>query len=547
MAGISGRLDSFQAGGVVVWALSNDETVTSGDLMAALPSFDHRLQGAWVAAANGYFEVDGSGDITKAVRLSAACGMAASYCLAGDGTTTAANAVSDTSYAAGTGTSYVAPQIAGTVALLAEAFPDLTPEEWTKRLLASADNSWFRRLGVPISGSIDYGNGVSHAYSSEWGHGVLDIAAALSLIGSVSVLSGDNVISSSRTDIDESVVATPNSFGDGLENALAGEQLAVFDALNRSYAVQGSALVTPQVTPILPGMLQDVSDTRWGALPSRRDILSNLPEGSAEQSGASISMLKTPTGLFETSATAAPKAAGSVFSLGGESLALTATHRNGSVAVTAVGFAGVGQADPANVLAGTGVNVSLGDESRVNLGLSLMSEEGSLLGLARNDAFNWGDGATIGTIHLSVDHELASGLQVFGRLEHGMASRTGTASGLVSSLSAVQFSSFELGARMESVFTGEDALQVSVNQPLRIESGTMNMQVPTGRTAEGQIENRQVSADLGPSGRELDLSLNYEMAVGEGKLHLGVQYSLDAGHVRDASAAGVAVGFGQRF
>ncbi len=515
--------------------------------MAALPSFDHRLQGAWVAAANGYFEVDGSGDITKAVRLSAACGMAASYCLAGDGTTTAANAVSDTSYAAGTGTSYVAPQIAGTVALLAEAFPDLTPEEWTKRLLASADNSWFRRLGVPISGSIDYGNGVSHAYSSEWGHGVLDIAAALSLIGSVSVLSGDNVISSSRTDIDESVVATPNSFGDGLENALAGEQLAVFDALNRSYAVQGSALVTPQVTPILPGMLQDVSDTRWGALPSRRDILSNLPEGSAEQSGASISMLKTPTGLFETSATAAPKAAGSVFSLGGESLALTATHRNGSVAVTAVGFAGVGQADPANVLAGTGVNVSLGDESRVNLGLSLMSEEGSLLGLARNDAFNWGDGATIGTIHLSVDHELASGLQVFGRLEHGMASRTGTASGLVSSLSAVQFSSFELGARMESVFTGEDALQVSVNQPLRIESGTMNMQVPTGRTAEGQIENRQVSADLGPSGRELDLSLNYEMAVGEGKLHLGVQYSLDAGHVRDASAAGVAVGFGQRF
>ncbi|KKC34059.1 hypothetical protein WH91_04920 [Devosia psychrophila] len=39
-------LNTFENGGVVVWALSNDETMASGDVMAALPYFDTRLQGA---------------------------------------------------------------------------------------------------------------------------------------------------------------------------------------------------------------------------------------------------------------------------------------------------------------------------------------------------------------------------------------------------------------------------------------------------------------------------------------------------------------------
>lgn len=538
-------LDSFQTGGVVVWALSNDNAMTSGDVMAALPYFDQRLQGAWVAAANGYFEVDGSGSITKAIRLSAACGLAASFCIAGDGTTTAANATSNTGYSAGTGTSYVAPQIAGTVALLAEAFPDLTPEEWTKRLLASADNSWFGRLGVTVSGSVDYGNGVTHAYSGEWGHGVLDIAAALSPIGSVSVLSGDHVVTSERVGLSNSIVATPNSFGDGLQMALSGSDIAVFDALNRAYAVEGSALVASQTTSMLPGLMASVERPRWGALPSRRSVLAT---GSGDgKAGGNLAVLNSANGLFESSADAAPHGGASVFSLARGTIAATSMQRTGSVEITAIGFAGQGAAATTNTVAGAGLNLAMGEQSRVSLGVSYLGEQGSLLGLAENRAFGWGDGSNLATLHLGLDQQVTSTLGLFGRFEYGNAAPTGSSTGLVTSMSDIRFSAFEIGARMANVFANQDTLSFSVAQPLRIEAGAMEMQLPTGRASNGSIEQRQVAADLEPAGRELDLGLGYQMPVGSGRLQLGLQYRLDAGHVQGASAMGVAMGFGQTF
>lgn len=89
---------------------------------------------------------------------------------------------------------------------------------------------------------------------------------------------------------------------------------------------------------------------------------------------------------------------------------------------------------------------------------------------------------------------------------------------------------------MANVFANEDTLSFSVAQPLRIEAGAMDMQLPTGRDSNGTIEQRQVAADLEPAGRELDLGLGYQMPVGSGRLQLGLQYRLDSGHVQGAWA-----------
>jgi subtilase-type serine protease len=536
-------LDGFQKQGVVVWSLSNDETMSSGDVMGALPYFDQRLQGAWVAAANGYFEVDGAGDITKAIRLSAPCGFAASFCIAGDGTTTAANANSNTGYSAGTGSSYVAPQIAGTVALLAEAFPDLNPEDWTKRLLASADNSWFSRLGVAVSGTSDFGNGVTHAYSGEWGHGVLDISAALSPIGAVSYLSGDHVLTSSRTDLIESTLLTPESFGNGLETALSGEEVAVFDALNRSYAIEGSHLVAAQTSSPLPDLMRSFVEPAWGVLPSHRSVLASR----GAPVGGSLSISSDANGLFETKPITVRHDQSSIFSLVHENVSLTSSHRTGPLEITAVGFAGQGAAGHTNTVAGGGLNLALGDESRMSIGMSYLGEQDSLLGLERSPVLGWGDGSSVGTIHVGLDHQLTAGLTLFGRYEYGAAGSTGHTAGMVTSMSNVHFSGFQIGARMDSVLSAQDSLGFSVAQPLRIERGTMDLNVPTGRTVDGQIQQRQLSADLEPNGRELDLGIDYQVPVGTGQLQLGLQYRLDAGHARGNSAMGIAMNFGQWF
>jgi subtilase-type serine protease len=540
-------LDDFQKGGVVVWALSNERDMTSGDILAALPYFETRLSEAWIAAANGYFEVDGDGDITKAVRLSAACGYAARFCLAGDGTTTAAQVypkdaygddkdcttINGDLYCSGTGTSFVAPQIAASVALLAEAFPDLTPAEWAKRLLASADNSWFAALGVGVSGTVDFGNGVTHAYSSEWGHGVLDLEAALSPIGTVSVLSGEAVTTSPRLEMEDSAVVTPRGFGDSLVTALAGEQLAVFDALNRSFSVSPGVMIQPGQVTLMPRLMAAVTqpeDARTSAPGLDVTYTQDLGDAAAGFTGIGGSA--------------------SVLSMAGEAMLVSATGEVGAAAFSAYGFAGGhGMVESGN-FAGGGVTLTMpAGLGTASVGVGLAAEQGGVMGLAGNSAFDFGDASTLATVNLGIEQQLAPSLGVFGRLEYGAASTSTPATrSLVASVDGIRFSGIEIGAVLSNVVTGNDRLTVSIAQPMRIESGNMAFELPVARTASGAIVRETAEVELQSSGREVDLGLDYAVTLDNGaSLNLGMQYAIDAGHIAGASAFGAAVGFRQGF
>jgi hypothetical protein len=61
----------------------------------------------------------------------------------------------------------------------------------------------------------------------------------------------------------------------------------------------------------------------------------------------------------------------------------------GKVAITAIGFAGKGAASASTDVSGTGLNLALGEESRISVGASYVGEQGSLLGVSENDAFGW--------------------------------------------------------------------------------------------------------------------------------------------------------------
>jgi len=522
-------LDNFQNKGVVVWALSNNPNLTSGDVMAALPHFEARLSEAWIAAANGYFEVNGNGDITRAVRLSAACGLAAQFCIAGDGIATGAWDTSDTSYASGFGTSFVAPQVSGAVALLAEAFPDMTPSEWAQRLLASADNSWFASRGVPVAGTMDYGNGVTHAYSTEWGHGVMDIRAALSPIGSISVLSGANVASAERHSLAESAIVAPSSFGDSLNLTLAPQQMAVFDSLNRAYQVSAVSTVARAPAGMLP----------------------RLPgQASLDQGGEGLNLLHTGDLAGAVGGFSGNGGRASVLSMAGESLLIASTAPVGSVAeLTAYGFAAKhGAVDNGN-LAGGGITLSLpAGNGTVRIGATLASEQGGVMGLDGGTAFDFGTGSTIGAVNLGLEQQLAPGLSLFGRLEYGVAARKGGAGGLVANLSDLTFSGMEIGASLADTIATGDRLTLSVSQPLRIETGTLELNRPVARLADGSIVNEASSADLNSSGRQFDLGLAYQASLpNSASINIGLKHAVSAGHVSGQSGAGAMLGYQQQF
>ena len=137
-------LDQFQNdGGVVVFALSNDNTKSDADVSAGLPVLFPDLADAWITVGNVLVSGSTASSSNTALQ-SAPCGSTAEYCLVADGNyITSTDDDSSEDYAALSGTSFAAPQVSGLVALLKQAFPNHTPEQLVDRLLASAEQFFF--------------------------------------------------------------------------------------------------------------------------------------------------------------------------------------------------------------------------------------------------------------------------------------------------------------------------------------------------------------------------------------------------------------------
>lgn len=541
-------LDTFQETGVIIWAMSNDVGLANGSVLATLPNFESSLAEAWITAVNGYFEVDVSGDINHAERLSAPCGYAATFCLAGDGTTFGADSAANDSYSPGTGTSFVAPQIAGSIALLAQAFPDLTPEEWTKRLLASADSSWFSSQSVSIDGTVDFGGGITRGYSDEWGLGTIDLEAALSPIGAVSVLSGATVALADRTPLNRSYILSAGAFGDSLAQALDGRDMAVFDHFNGNFTMDAGQLVQLRPEATIAGLFSEV-----GAGNGRMSGHAAIAVGeNATAAGfvGPLTMTNVVVGGPQTGASINGISRASVLSMATNVNLVSAGTDEGPVALSIYGFAGGHRVGGNQMMAGVGFDASVNTfGGTLTLGVSQSFEQGALLGLVGKGAFNFGVGSSISAAHFGYTRALGDNLSMFGNIELGVAGALGSTDGsLIKAVGPVTFGGYNIGATATRIFAGNDSFTVSLTRPTRVSSGEAEVAMPVGRTTEGGILVETLAIDLAPTGVQRDLGLNYTIGVGNsGRLSFAAQYSLDAGNVAGAQSLAFAAGYGFGF
>ncbi len=242
-------LQAFQSNGVIVFSLQNDEQDRILSITAALPVLVPSLANAWITVGN-VTATSFRGQLVL-TRQSSQCLSTAAYCLVADGNSLTGAGYREIPYGPGSefsaeynglyrsasGTSFAAPQVSGMVALLAEAFPTLTPEELTTRLLASANNRFYvNNAGViqrvTNTATRDFGNGVRHDYNEEFGHGLPDMQAALAPIGTTIVpTSANSLRSASSVPVSGSFVAPSAAFGDSLQRSVQGLELTVYDGL----------------------------------------------------------------------------------------------------------------------------------------------------------------------------------------------------------------------------------------------------------------------------------------------------------------------------
>ncbi len=443
---------------VIVFAASNDETRVRSDIMAALPVLIPSIQNNWVAVINAIPTFTGT-DITSGTIISSQCLDAAAWCMAADGNVQAATSTGSTDYDIAVGSSFAAPQVSGAIALLAEAFPGLNAEELRARLLASADNQFYEH-----SGYVEFAPGLRHGYNSQFGHGFLNMRAALLPIGGSYVprSSGEAVA------LGEATILSAGMVGDVISRSLGNIDLVLVDGLGAGFDLPASVLTAQGL--------------------SRYDPLGAINDLMAAELSVGANRYFAPQKAFSDYAT-------------GQELSFQAEDMRFAMLVP--------DAQSQNV--GLSVTRQFGsDDAPFRIGLSAMYEGAGFVGIQ-----SMLSGEAISGTHAGATWEWGVPLAQNQRLamsgSFGIALPEGGIGDL--DLSPVSYNALKVNYSMDNIWGQGDRVSFGIGLPQAIQSGQASVTLPTARGAGGTVFDT-IDVGLAPEGRQIDLSIAYGVALG---------------------------------
>jgi subtilisin family serine protease len=459
------------------------------------------------------------------------------------------------------GTSFAAPQVAGAVALLAQAFPNLTGEEIVEILLTTA-----RDAGASGTDNV-------------FGSGILDIARAFQPQGTTTLAGTRSALAL----VDDFAIGSA-AMGDALSGAAIST--IITDRYDRAYTVDlsGQTRNAAQVQR-LQGAVGRGGLTR-AAGNAALSLAITIGEGPrAAGLGWSEALQLTPDDALGARVLAARVAAriapdmqvGFAVSQSANGLVaqLQGAERPAFLIAPEAGRGDAGFLDSSEIAFATrhevgrwGFTVSaergrawLGDNRRASdimfgvrerrptstfsiaadrswngldasAAISLLSEEGTLLGAHFNPAFG-----LVGADTVFMDGQLAYSLDRKWRI--GAAYRAGFSSprggALIGSGSQVETRAWSFDLTRRGNFLTRDSIGLRLSQPVRVTGGAIRFDMPVGYdyATESAIFGRQILS-LAPEGREVMGELNWSARLPFGYVSTSAFYRSEPGHFQHA-------------
>jgi hypothetical protein len=454
------------------------------------------------------------------------------------------------------GTSFAAPQVAGAAALLAQAFPTLTGQQIAEILLRTAFDA-----GATGTDAV-------------YGRGILDIARAMQPVGTTGIAGADGAIV-----LGEALGTSSPALGDALTTASIST--IITDEYGRAY--HADLMLDPagaRPRPLLHGAL--AGQQRHLSAGSGRASLAFTIDGAGqavplhlrpEEAGqarvlAASAMVRlspaTQMGLaFARGAdgmvaqmqgqdrpafmiAGSPAGDYGSFQVSQASMALRHQWHNLGLTISAeqgrtwsseeerraVEMRGGDGLDARGVTTlGLALDRRLGAVDGA-IGLTWMAEDQRLLGMALQPGMGLA-GADSLFLDVSAGWDIAPRWRVGGSVRHGRtAARSG---GLLAPGSRLATSAFALDLARSGVVQAADTLALRLSQPLRVESGGMDLRLPVDwnyATLSGTQAIRHIA--LSPSGRELVGELAWRGALLGGQGSASLFWRRQPGHVASA-------------
>lgn len=524
-----------------VFSTGNDSMTQPGS-PSGLPYYFEELESHWIAVT----AVDENNIVSSYANY---CGSAASWCMSAPGNGVYSS-VPGGDYGSKSGTSMAAPHVTGAIGVLYQAFPHLSAEEIRSILFETAD---------------DIGS------SEIYGHGLLNLERATRPIGETRVPVSGN-ISGKTASMANTSLRVSSAFGDGIEQAFAGKSIMALDDYNRGYHYDLNGLTT----------LRN-QDTKKEAL-HRLKLFGGIEDRSIQTINSGPLSIVTATRLHSNDP-GLGHSAYSRMSLGFTSGDLSLKVSINPDAGRSFGFREAGFGTTALMDAkgfdqphlslmengygsligyhiGSNSDVALGlysgglldDERRSNFqtpsiygavgefsnhyfdGMAIktsfgaLSEKGSMLGSVSEGAFGekMRSNTFFGSVGAVANLDSKTKVTATASMGHTNFKQNG---GLISGGNDLITSSFGVGVLREDFMDEGDSFSLAVTQPLRVESGRINLSLPSTRGMDGSIGYRDVSLSPKPSGREVNLQASYSFNLLDGiDTSIGAMHRFDAGH-----------------
>ncbi len=438
-------------------------------------------------------------------------------------------------YATVNGTSFSAPHVSGAAAVLLSLAPHLTSRQVVELMLSTATD-----LGDPGTDAV-------------YGRGMLNLDAALSPQGPVTLAQGATVAEGGAPAAGTSL-ALGAAFGDALRHSPVLARAVGFDSYGRAYGVDLAGALAPaaQSSPLAALVDTGVEARRLGLSPtpgSRLGLVAREGDGD------------TPSRIDRFQ-----------FAQDWQGVAVAASSGYGLNAH--LGLAALGSPDPANLpgapgfaspylaLAGSdgftgvlgtglgnGLTLRFGGQERAaaaelskdwgrlvtSLSVGSLAEERGPLDSRGQGAFAFGDGADTRFLGLSARLDMGAGWDLFGQYSTGWTSFASDKASLLRDVEGVRSDSFGLGLGRSDLWALGDRLSVGLSRPLKVTDGGGVLDIPVGRTLDGQVIRAAERVSLTPSGTEWDATVGYSLPLGEGE-DLGLSYMLRLEPGHDAEA-----------
>ena len=547
----SAMRDAASAGRIMVAALGN--CFEGGPSCYANGAFDEGIGPSGAPASNvadpgiaGYAIAVGSLNSSGDWRAdhSNTCGRVRQYCLFAPGESVWTT-VNGGGYGSVDGTSFAAPHVAGAAAAVWAAFPNKTASQIVQRLLTTAR---------PMAGDRAI---ASDGLSYVFGHGALDLGAAMNPVGFLSL----STAGGGMVPVADSWVALPPGFSAparskaladtvvydeqmfpfyyDLSNSFRGTERRAEGMLREFLSSLGSssAVLLDRDVSLEFAHGDDLSALYWDtvegdgrdeALDVYRFDFAPAPGlavavgrgfGSIGSSNAFVGR-RTQRTIFNDELTVAPFAA-----FAGRGPVLTVDWQVDDVtSLDLVGKEGRGYGGSSSAqLASLGLSREVADGVTLGARYGSLRERGSMMGIRAGGAFASAGRATTEFVDVSASGEVSDGVTVFGGVSHGIAGGGTSASpaSLVSEWSDARAGSFVVGTEFQHLLRETDRLTVTASSPFRADGAAVHVDVPAREIADRVVGYTRRAIDLTPTGREHRVQVVYETRPSEGWLAFG--------------------------